>query len=101
MEFGVWPVRITCLAQSSGIKQQGYSHEGIKLRPGQFQCSSPDMTHTSSGHRLHTGSDGAVPGSTHTEGDQKFTTELIFQPGVGVLGTAAASRTTGVKLLKT
>lgn len=43
----------------------------------------------------------AVPGSTHTEGDMEIQRrDVIFKPGVGVLGTAAAYSTADVKLLK-
>lgn len=99
-EFGVWPARLTPLDRSPGIKQWRYSHEGIILRPGQCQCRSPATWHTlrptSFGHRSHTGCDGASSKLTEL---RIFTREVRFQPGVGVLRTAAAYGAPGIKLL--
>lgn len=79
MEFGGWPAPITSLSpKAQALKQQGYSHEGIKLRPVsvsvRFTCY---MTHTEA-HILRTPvtdqvwRSPAVPGSAHTEGDMEI-----------------------------
>lgn len=94
LEFGVWPIRITSLAQSSGSKQQGYSHEGIKLRPGQCQCGSLAIWHDSEAHSFRTPvtdrvwRSPAASGSTHTEGDF----EIHRRGDISALGWGARHR---------